>query len=171
MGVRIRAATAYDVHAVVDVGRRTWPQTYEPIAGSDYVAMGLAKWWTVAATRPLVNAGKATVAELDGDVVGVAVVGPLKGDLVLFRLYVVPEHQGKGIGRLLLEDVMATARERGHRIIRLSYLEGNVSAERFYTGFGFTESHREPTGDGIPDSVWVVRDLWADVPASDRSLP
>jgi len=104
-------------------------------------------------------------------VVGVAVVGPLKGDLVLFRLYVVPEHQGKGIGRLLLEDVMATARERGHRIIRLSYLEGNVSAERFYTGFGFTESHREPTGDGIPDSVWVVRDLWADVPAGDRSLP
>jgi GNAT superfamily N-acetyltransferase len=69
------------------------------------------------------------------------------------------------------EDARATARERGHRIIRLSYLEGNVSAERFYTGFGFTESHREPTGDGIPDSVWVVRDLWADVPASDRSLP
>ncbi len=162
MGVVIRPATAYDVDAVIDVGRRTWPQTYTSIAGEDYVRMGLAKWWTVAATRPLVVAGKATVAELDGQVVGAAVVGPLNGDLVLFRLYVVPEHQGIGIGRMLLEDVMQVARERGHRIIRLSYLDGNDSAEGFYRSFGFTESHREPTGDGIPDSIWVVRDLWAD---------
>lgn len=168
MGVFIRPATAYDVDAVVDVGRRTWPQTYAPIAGEDYVRMGLAKWWTVAATRPLVVAGKATVAELDGEVVGVAVVGPLKGDLVLFRLYVVPEHQGTGIGRMLLEDVLQVARERGHRIIRLSYLDGNVNAERFYRAFGFTESHREPTGDGIPDSIWVVRDLWADTPDDEE---
>jgi GNAT superfamily N-acetyltransferase len=168
MGVFIRPATAYDVDAVVDVGRRTWPQTYAPIAGEDYVRMGLAKWWTVAATRPLVVAGKATVAELDGEVVGVAVVGPLKGDLVLFRLYVVPEHQGRGIGRMLLEDVLQVARERGHRIIRLSYLDGNVNAERFYRAFGFTESHREPTGDGIPDSIWVVRDLWADAPDGEE---
>lgn len=168
MGVFIRPATAYDVDAVVDVGRRTWPQTYAPIAGEDYVRMGLAKWWTVAATRPLVVAGKATVAELDGEVVGVAVVGPLKGDLVLFRLYVIPEHQGRGIGRMLLEDVLQVARERGHRIIRLSYLDGNVNAERFYRAFGFTESHREPTGDGIPDSIWVVRDLWADAPDGEE---
>lgn len=168
MGVFIRPATTYDVDAVVDVGRRTWPQTYAPIAGEDYVRMGLAKWWTVAATRPLVVAGKATVAELDGEVVGVAVVGPLKGDLVLFRLYVVPEHQGTGIGRMLLEDVLQVARERGHRIIRLSYLDGNVNAERFYRAFGFTESHREPTGDGIPDSIWVVRDLWADAPDGEE---
>ena len=168
MGVVIRPATAYDVDAVVDVGRRTWPQTAAPIAGEDYVRMGLAKWWTVAATRPLVVAGKATVAELDGEVVGVAVVGPLKGDLVLFRLYVVPEHQGTGIGRMLLEDVLQVARERGHRIIRLSYLDGNVNAERFYRAFGFTESHREPTGDGIPDSIWVVRDLWADAPDGEE---
>ncbi len=168
MGVVIRPATAYDVDAVVDVGRRTWPQTYAPIAGEDYVRMGLANWWTVAATRPLVVAGTATVAELDGEVVGVAVVGPLKGDLVLFRLYVVPEHQGTGIGRMLLEDVLQVARERGHRIIRLSYLDGNVNAERFYRAFGFTESHREPTGDGIPDSIWVVRDLWADAPDGEE---
>lgn len=124
MGVVIKAGNSADVDAVVDVGRRTWPQTYTPLAGEDYVRMGLDKWWTVAATRPLVLAGKATVAELDGEVVGVAVVGPLTGDLVLFRLYVVPEHQGMGIGRLLLEDVMTTARETGHRILRLSYLNG-----------------------------------------------
>ncbi|MBK8469159.1 MAG: GNAT family N-acetyltransferase [Candidatus Phosphoribacter sp.] len=160
----IRLATEHDVEAVVEVGRRAWPVVYGPIAGEDYVQMGLAKWWTVEATRPLVEAGKATVAEVDGELVAVAVVGPLHGDLVLFRLYVIPEFQGQGIGSLLIHDVFERARQAGHRIIRLSYLDGNEGAAAFYRGFGFLESHREATGLGIPDSVWVVRHLWEPLP-------
>lgn len=160
MEVTVRPATLEDVDAFVEVGRRTWPQTYAPVAGDDYVTLGLAKWWTPEAVRPVVEAGRALVAELDRQIVGVSAVGPLHGDLVLFRLYVVPEHQGRGIGQLLIDEVFERARETGHRILRLSYLDGNESACAFYGRNGFRESHREATGDGIPQSVWVVRDLW-----------
>ena len=86
MTLIIRAADANDLAAVVDVGHRTWPVTYGPIAGEEYVAMGLAKWWTEDATIPAIRAGRVTVAELDGEVVGIATVGPYETHLVLWKL-------------------------------------------------------------------------------------
>jgi GNAT superfamily N-acetyltransferase len=154
MALVIRMADGNDLAAVLDVGRRTWPVTYGPIAGEDYVAMGLAKWWTEAATIPAIRAGRVTVAEFDGTVVGIAAVGPHEHHLVLWKLYVLPEHQGGGIGSALLESVVARARGE-HSHIRLSYLDGNTLAETFYRSKGFVEISRESSGDGIPDSVWM----------------
>jgi GNAT superfamily N-acetyltransferase len=158
MTLIIRVADGNDLMAIVDVGRRTWPVTYEPIAGEDYVAMGLAKWWTEDATIPAVRAGRVTVAEVDGTVVGIAVVGPHENHLVLWKLYVLPEHQGKSIGSALMESVVASARGV-HPEIRLSYLYGNTLAEAFYRGKGFVEIGRESGGDGIPESVWMQLEL------------
>jgi GNAT superfamily N-acetyltransferase len=154
MALIIRAADGNDLMAVVDVGRRTWPQTYGPIAGADYVAMGLAKWWTEDATIPAIRAGRVTVAEVDGEVVGIASVGPHEDYLVLWKLYVLPEHQGQGIGSALVESVVSAA-TGAHREIRISYLAGNTLAEAFYRGKGFVEISRESGGEGIPDSIWM----------------
>jgi GNAT superfamily N-acetyltransferase len=154
MALIIRAADGNDLTAVLEVGRRTWPVTYGPIAGEEYVAMGLAKWWTKDATIPAIRGGRVTVAELDGTVVGIAAVGLHESHLVLWKLYVLPEHQGGGIGSALMESVVAAARGE-HSQIRLSYLDGNTSAEGFYRSKGFVEISRESSGDGIPDSVWM----------------
>jgi GNAT superfamily N-acetyltransferase len=158
MALVIRPADGNDLVAVLDVGRRTWPVTYEPIAGPDYVAMGLAKWWTDDATIPAIRAGRVTVAELDGTVVGIASVGPHEKHLVLWKLYVLPEYQGKAIGSALMESVISAA-TGVHAEIRLSYLEGNKSAEAFYRSKGFVEIAREASGNGIPESVWMKLDL------------
>ena len=152
MALIIRAADGNDLAAIIDVGHRTWPATYGPIAGDEYVEMGLAKWWTADATIPAIRAGRVTVAELDGEVVGMASVGPHEKHLMLWKLYVLPEHQGKAIGSALLKAVVERATgEYPH--IRLSYLEGNTSAEGFYSRKGFVEVGRESSGDGIPESV------------------
>lgn len=155
----IRKATLDDVEAIVYVGHRTWPLAYAGLAGDDYVAMGLAKWWTVEATTALVEANRCTVAQVEGQVVGVAAAGPLDGELVLWKLYVVPEHQGRGIGGQLLDRVLADATLTGYRDIRLAYLDGNTRGARFYRDRGFVEIGRESGGDGIPDSVWVRREV------------
>ena len=154
MTLIIRVADGNDLVAVLDVGRRTWPVTYGPIAGQDYVAMGLAKWWTEGATIPAIRAGRVTVAELDGTVVGMASVGPHENYLVLWKLYVLPEYQGQGIGSALVESVVASA-NGVHPEIRISYLIGNTLAQGFYRGKGFVEISREPGCDGVPESVWM----------------
>jgi GNAT superfamily N-acetyltransferase len=154
MTLIIRVADGNDLLAVLDVGRRTWPVTYGPIAGQDYVAMGLAKWWTEGATIPAIRAGRVTVAELDGTVVGMASVGPHENYLVLWKLYVLPDYQGHGIGSALVESVVASAKGI-HPEIRISYLTGNTLAEGFYRGKGFVEISREPGCDGVPESVWM----------------
>jgi len=158
MTLVIRPADGNDLKVVVEVGRRTWPVTYGPIAGEDYVAMGLAKWWTEDANIPAIRAGRVTVAEVDGTVVGIAAVGPHEHHLVLWKLYVLPEYQGKGIGSALVESVVVSAMGL-HPEIRISYLEGNTLAEAFYRGKGFVEISRECGGDGIPESVWMQLEL------------
>ncbi len=154
--VTLRPAVEDDLDAVLAVGHRTWPATYEPIAGADYVAMGLRKWWSAEATRPAIEAGRVTVAEVCGEVVGVAAAGPHDGRLVLWKLYVLPAHQGEGIGAALLGAVLETARGR-YPDLRLAYLDGNDGARGFYAHHGFTEVEREPGSGGLPDSIWMER--------------
>ena len=160
VNVRVRGAVEDDLDAILSVGHRTWPVTYEPIAGADYVAMGLAKWWSAESTLPAIRAGRMTVAEVDGEVVGVASAGPHEGHLVLWKLYVLPEHQGEGIGARLLEAVVEAVRGI-YPEIRLGYIDGNDQARVFYAHKGFVEVDREPGSGGLPDTIWMSRPVAA----------
>jgi ribosomal protein S18 acetylase RimI-like enzyme len=164
----IRLAAGDDLAGVLSVGHRTWLATYEPIAGPEYVAMGLAKWWTPDVVTTSIRQGRTLVA-VDGDeVVGVATFGVQDGAFALWKLYVLPGHHGHGIGTRLLEAVVRRALENDQRRITLSYLEGNRQAARFYAAHGFTETHRESGGSGLPVSVWMERRLTSP-PAVDGS--
>ena len=160
VNVLVRRATEADVDAVMSVGHRTWPPTYGPIAGDDYVAMGLAKWWSAEATLTAIRAGRMTVAEVDDDIVGVASAGPHEGRLVLWKLYVLPEHQGQGVGARLLEAVVEGARGV-YPELRLAYIDGNTTARDFYSHKGFVEVEREPGSGGLPDNIWMARPVAA----------
>lgn len=157
--IAIRTATGDDLEAVLRVGRETWPATYEPIAGADYVAMGLAKWWTTDAVIPAIRVGRTLIADDDGAVLGMASYGTQEDQLVLWKLYILPDHQGRGIGRRLLDEVVARGAQLGHAELHVSYLDGNEQAGRFYERNGFRFVNRETGGSGLPDQIWLVKDL------------
>src|SRR5262245_57566080 len=73
--VEVRLAVGNDHAGVLAVGHRTWVATYEPITGPEYVAMGLAKWWTSDVVTDSIRKGRTLVAVEDGEVVGVATFG------------------------------------------------------------------------------------------------
>ncbi|YAL84266.1 N-acetyltransferase family protein [Dermacoccaceae bacterium W4C1] len=162
--VVIRRADGDDLQAVVHIGRTVWPLTYGPIAGEDYVAMGLAKWWTADANIPAIRAGRVTVAEVDGEVVGMSSVGTDDGRLRLWKLYVLPQHQGRRLGTVLLQDAVDKAATDGHDTMWLSYVRGNDRAAAFYARHGFVEVETESGGSGVPDSIVARRGLTDVVP-------
>ncbi len=151
----IRTARSDDLDGVVAVGHRTWPDAYTKLAGAEYVARGLATWWSAEPTLASINAGRVAVAEVDGEIVGMTGVGPGDGCLILWKLYVVPEMQSQGIGSALLDQLVHDACSTNERAIRLEHLDGNKRAESFYTAKGFRETNREPDPDGGPDRVWM----------------
>ena len=150
----IRLAGTRDAYAVRSVGLRTWPATYEPIAGPDYVAHGLARWWSPEVVRRGIERQGTWVAVIGDDVVGTATVGEHDGIPVLWKLYVLPELHGFGIGSALLDAVLGSLPPTAG-VLRLSFVDGNAEAERFYRRKGFAELHREPDPEGGPDTVWM----------------
>lgn len=62
-------------------------------------------------------------------------------------LAVEPDAWGRGVGRRLVDHVMATLRAEGRRRLTLVVLEQNSPAQRFYLRLGFT---RAPDRDWRP---------------------
>ena len=72
-----------------------------------------------------------------------------KRGLYLEDLFVRPEARGKGLGRALLERLIAIAREREYGRVEWSVLDWNVDAQAFYRKLG-----AQPMSDW---RVWRVR--------------
>ncbi|MGO4453354.1 GNAT family N-acetyltransferase [Arthrobacter sp. RAF14] len=158
MNPHVRQAKAADVDGVVAVGHTTWPPTYLELAGAEYVKAGLARWWGSEGIAEAIAAGQILVAEVDDRVVGVAMFSADGSVVDLWKLYVMPEFQGSGVGAQMLQAVIDGPGSRATSI-RLAHKEGNTRARSFYERWGFAETHRTPDDLGGPDNVWMALSL------------
>jgi ribosomal protein S18 acetylase RimI-like enzyme len=74
----------------------------------------------------------------------------------LAELYVVPGRRGHGVGRALMQAVLASARRRGADRIELGTGDSDVAARALYESLGF--SNREGAADG-PVMYFYEREL------------
>ncbi|MGQ0813545.1 MAG: ribosomal protein S18-alanine N-acetyltransferase [Gemmatimonadota bacterium] len=79
------------------------------------------------------------VAELRDMVVGYSVFWAVTDQGELGNVAVAQERRGHGIGRQLVEAVLARASERGVREIFLEVRKSNAGAQNLYRAFGFSE--------------------------------
>jgi DNA-binding MarR family transcriptional regulator/ribosomal protein S18 acetylase RimI-like enzyme len=85
------------------------------------------------------------IAEWRGDVAGsIFVVDAGKGVAQLRLLYVEPKARGLGIGKLLVEQVVRFARDKGYHRIRLWTQESLVAARKIYAAAGFRLTESKP---------------------------
>lgn len=134
MSPTIRPATAEDWPHLHRINREALDYDYTPQGTREQLARVLA--------NPVY---RVLVAVLAGEVVGYIQAGdydttyapPYKNVLAIA---VCPRHQGRGIGRLLLQAAEAWARETGAQGIRLNSSAYRVKAHRFYTACGYQET-------------------------------
>ena len=130
----VRLAEARDDAALVALDVATWSPRVSPAPAPDP-----GSGFFDGGNRP----EDVLVAESGGRVVGYLSVHqsvPLPSHrhvLEVNGLAVDPGHQGRGVGRRLVEEAKQEARRRGARKLSLRVLAPNVSARRLYEGCGF----------------------------------
>ena len=163
--VTLRAGTRDDVAALVALGHAVVPATYGPIDAA-YAQRMLEEWWVPARFEASLAVNAHLVAESAGEVVAMASFGRLSrshrdfphvtGDReVMWKLYVHPDHQGRGIGSRLLAEVESMV--EGDELW-LEVVDGNQQAHDFYLAHGFAEVERV-TDREWPDDVWLRKPL------------
>lgn len=86
----------------------------------------------------------------DRRIVGVAGLEECGGEYALLRSTAVdPEWRGTGLGRRLVEHVIAEAESRGTKALYLL----TTTAERYFPSFGFVKANREIVPDEVKQSV------------------
>ena len=81
----------------------------------------------------------------DNEVIGtiaIRILNDLNGVVELKRMFVVPEYQGRGYGKLLLEHAIKYAREQQYQKICLDTRKQFSIAQHLYRSFGFQETDR-----------------------------
>ena len=123
----------------------------EALFGERPVAEALLAWTTAEA--PPIAAGFALYFHNYSTFLG-------RKGLYLEDLYVRPEYRGQGCGKSLLIAVARIAAERGCGRFEWAVLDWNVSAQRFYRGFG---------ADILPD--WRIVRTTGDALAKLAAIP
>lgn len=132
----LRPATEADVAAITHLVDAAYRPYVERIGmrpgpmGEDY--------------REVVRNLQVTVAESQGALVGVLVLGTTPDGFLIHNVAVHPKHRGKGLGRALLELAEAEARRAGFDSIYLYTHEGLVESRALYERIGYVEYERRP---------------------------
>lgn len=107
-----------------------------------------------------------TIARIAGSdrAVGFSLYRTVSDEAELLLLAVDPAHRHQGVGRLLLEDFMESARDYGAGRVHLEVREGNA-AMRMYRSAGFVAVGRRYKyyrgSDGTQfDALTLARQLW-----------
>lgn len=105
-------------------------------------AAAVAEPWSEGMVRDSLQQGHHTLLlEHDGAACGFAVwMQALPDEAELLNIVIAPDQQGRGLGRYLLQAVLATAQQNGVARLLLEVRASNAAARALYLSVGFIEN-------------------------------
>lgn len=173
----IRRGRPDDAALLREIGVTGWETTYAGFITPENRQRYLAgPFWSIERLQAVLgDPGCACyVAEIDGCPAGFATVEPRgEGQVELTRLYVNPEARRRGIGRALVDAVLADARASGARQMLVNVFGDNVIGRRFYEreGFVLVEETITTVGDQTARDTWYALALSPSGRARSRHAP
>ena len=160
--VEISAANRADLAIVQDLARRIWHRHYPGIISAEQIDYMLARGYQTAVLELfLTTQGSGLVlARVDGVSVGFAAwCRPAEpATTKLDKLYVLPEYQGRGVGRRLIDRVEAAARAAAASVLVLNVNKHNAASIATYErcGFAVREAIVVDIGNGFVMDDYVM---------------
>jgi ribosomal protein S18 acetylase RimI-like enzyme len=162
--VTVRPAAAPDIPLLSALARATYAETFGPSMTAAELDWQLRHTRSEAYFRRRIGKDTILVAVSGRQVVGYVQISdatlplqsPCPGDQQVHALYVARRHQGKGLGRQLMDAALALPRIQSATNLYLDVWRENARALGFYVRYGF-----EVIGecDVVVDAKVVGRDL------------
>lgn len=147
MGPKIRPASAGDAEAAAQVNVTAWQTAFRGLFSRGFLN-GLsveARTAAIAARFSEADYSMRVAQDAEGTVVGFADWGPpreaVPHDYELYAIYVLPEHQARGIGRALFREAASAILADGGASLMLSVFAENPHRP-FYIRLGGSELAR-----------------------------
>lgn len=164
--ILLRRAKAQEMPIVEDLARRIWPDTYGEYISKEQIHYMLNLMYNQGELLAQLEKGYIFLmaAEEDKDV-GFAcysITDTVNNVYKLHKIYVLPEMQGKGVGKILMNEVVNLAKRNGGKSLELNVNKNN-KAKDFYikSGFKIKESVTIAIGNGF-----VMDDFVMELPIS-----
>ena len=134
MNITIRTAKYEDAGSIAALGQCVWIDTYATEGVTEALSKYVISHFAPDRIRDLLAAKKVLVAEMDGHLVGYAVLSIGIDSTEIDNLYVLPKFQHRGVGKKIIAHI-----SMDHSHLWLSCWERNRSAIGFYASMGFVE--------------------------------
>lgn len=148
MSVSIRNALPEDSGTIRDIAYRTWPVAYSSILSKEQLNYMLDLFYSMdSLLNQFNNLGHCFILVLENNIpAGFASFSVKSKDepftYRLHKLYVLPVHQGKGYGKILLNHIIEKVRSAKGRALELNVNRYNKAFD-FYTRNGFVITREE----------------------------
>jgi len=143
----IRQATLNDVATIIDLAEKTWWPSYSHILEKEQISFMLNEIYSAEKITSQIETGAQTyILLIEADKpVAFAAFSPRDENpdiYKLHKLYCLPETQGKGYGKVLINEVMNKTIEAGKHTLDLNVNRYN-KAKNFYEKMGFAVAYEE----------------------------
>ena len=139
-GAEIRLAEEEDLWLVRELAEQIFPVTYQDIVETKQIVYMMDLIYSPEALVSQLDAGQIFhILYYMGEPSGYASYTPLpeEGKFKLNKIYLHPKLQGKGLGKFLLQNIIARVKNDGGTELQLNVNRFNT-AKRFYENMGFT---------------------------------
>jgi GNAT superfamily N-acetyltransferase len=129
-----------------DLAHRIWPDTFKDILSPEQLSYMLNWMYSIETLQRQMAKGQRFFVLKENQeplgFIGIEENYPHKGQLKIHKLYVLPNLQGKGLGKQLIDFVAQLAKEQQLKLLTLNVNRFNKAVD-FYTHIGFTIEFEE----------------------------
>ncbi len=145
--LRLRTMEQEDLEQVMDIEELCYSHPWTHGIFSDCLRVGYCCW----------------VMELDGDIIGYGVMSVAAGEAHILNICILPDFQGRGLGRKILVRLLTLAKDHKVDTVFLEVRISNRVAQVLYESEGFNEIGQRhgyyPADNGREDALLFARVL------------